>query len=740
MNKRKIRLENQYVGLAFDSVTGELVELVNNITGENLLKNWFRNRSMPFALMLRKGSEEPFCVGAPASREAAVNNKLKPHISLASSEEGISNIRMRYEYLHSPVGDLHIAVEIGVRIVPGDPETVWTIRLEHQEPDIVVEEVRFPCLFGVYWGETWQDDTLVYPFNAGEKITNAVETYAAPPSIIHWKWQDYKYNYYLNGVNSKREKDGSFVREHRYSGPLSMMWLDYYSDSHGLYLASYDEQFHVAGLHCETFGPAEPGMGFYAIRYPFLENEETWNSGRYAVAIHPGDWHWGADRYRGWRKGVGSEREIAVPEWFAKSAGLVAHYDFKYQDGTIVHKFRDLPRLYEQAKQMGLNHLLLSGWHVDGFDHGFPIYRPDPELGTAEELAEHVQAIRRNGGHVAFYINSKLLNMKYEELASLRDDYAVHNRTGLMKIERYGDDNLSFAVLCNGSEGWRHYLFETVRFLVDKIGADSMYFDQLGMSPPPFCFRADHSHRHDGWNIGYGQFLDQVNERFAIGSMYEGVTDIHGNKICGQLISTFFYHHSGAFPELYRYTFPDQRLIDMIYPSKKQAMRPVHVSQVSRDMIDRAFLIGCYLWMYDLENDNTFQSDPDMLNYVMKVVRLRKQWLELYGQGTFLDDTEIVHSTSGVTAKTFRFENRKTIITVCSRNPESAWTIDFKPKGRTVKSAVLYELATDSNEGEPASNCKILSVTPLTHEGEPIMQITAASARLAFIHILYDEM
>lgn len=80
-----------------------------------------------------------------------------------------------------------------------------------------------------------------------------------------------------------------------------------------------------------------------------------------------------------------------------ESPGLVAHYDFQYQGGGIVHRFRDIPALYAQAREMGLSHLLLSGWNVDGFDNGFPMYTPSPELGTEEELRQALRQVREAG-------------------------------------------------------------------------------------------------------------------------------------------------------------------------------------------------------------------------------------------------------------------------------------------------------------------------------------------------------
>ena len=95
-----------------------------------------------------------------------------------------------------------------------------------------------------------------------------------------------------------------------------------------------------------------PGMGFSIIKIPSNKKGDIWKSPSYGLAIHDGDWHWASDSYRKWRNSCKSVK-LSIPEWFKRSTALVAHYDFKYQNGDIVHKFKDIPKIYKQAIKMG---------------------------------------------------------------------------------------------------------------------------------------------------------------------------------------------------------------------------------------------------------------------------------------------------------------------------------------------------------------------------------------------------
>src|SRR5690606_30492662 len=112
----------------------------------------------------------------------------------------------------------------------------------------------------------------------------------------------------------------------------------------------------------------------------------------------------------------------------------------------------------------------------------------------------------------------------------------------------------------------------------------------------------------------------------------ESCSDAYGPYLCGQLGTTYF-HHEYAFPELYHYTFPEQRVVDMVYPFRSQGMRASPVSYWWRELLDRAFLTGMNFWIYDDEEYGSFRHDPIALAYVRNLIRLRNDWYSRDGRG-----------------------------------------------------------------------------------------------------------
>lgn len=675
MYHSRLHVTNGLVSAALDALTGEPLELVLEENRENILKSNFRAEASPLKVCLRDGRE----LRPPKYAEIRRDGSLRPQITLRQ-EEAQARAEVSCPYLVDMASGAPVAVAAvwTLELPQGDRRMRWRVRLENHAGEML-EKCYFPYLNGIWLGDDWTQDELYMPVHSGDKTVNPTRTLSAQPHQVSWKWQEYQYTFTLGGpYGVKNERWGCWERECGYSGPCSMLYMVLSNPqlNMSVYLTCRNDNLRMKSIRAATYGESWPGIGLALGHLPCLE-EGTWDSEECVLMLSPGDWHTGADDYRAWRRSLGRpalERPHR-PEWFMKSPGLVAHYDFQYQGGGVVHRFQDIPALYEQAREMGLSHLLLSGWNVDGFDNGFPMYTPSPALGTEEELRQALRQVREAGGHVAFYINSRLCNLKYPQLEGLRREGAVMDQRGAPVVENYGAEDLNFACMCAGAAPWQQKLTDTVAYLTRDIGADSMYLDQLGMARGLLCYREDHLHGKDvgGWNQGYEAVLARIRQGYpeeGVALLFEGASDIHAPGASGQLISTMFFN--GAFPELYKYTFPEDVLVDMMCPPSHSAMRPAHLARQSDFLLHRAFCVGSYLWVYDLEEDNTFRRDPAAYRHLQQVIALRQSWLNRYGHGTFTDDRDVLEQPEqpGLILKTFRLE--RGLLAACTKRSEAA--------------------------------------------------------------------
>lgn len=697
MYHSRLHATNGMTSLALDAVSGGWLELVCEGTQDNYIKNHLAAEESPFRLILH--TEQGLLEARPASsREIDLNPALKPTLCIQQQPQHAA-VTAQYPAVMINGEPLPVTVRWEAQLLPNDPRIHLSLSVENHST-LEIEQALFPCVNGLWLGDTWQDDVLYMPKHAGQRVVNPVECLAAPASRIHWKWQEYDYNMALNGPNGVLDSRGAYVWELNYSGECSMLWLDLFDDAEGdgLYLTCRNSSGRMKKLRAESFGPQDPGLNVAVAHYLFLGEGQNWHSEECIVAPHQGSWHWAADEYRTWREATpivepdGTRWVVPVdaqgngplhPSWIDHSPGLMAHYDFQYQTGGVVHTYKDIPRLYEEAKSFGLNHILLSGWNESGFDYGFPQYRPNPLLGTEQELRDGVRAVIAAGGHVAFYVNARLCNTVFPDRESLWKNGGIQNRDGSPFLEQYGSHNQYFASMCSQAELWQSELLSAFHWLMHDIGADSLYLDQLAMATSCLCFshaHEDHLDVKDGWNTGVRRLLARIAQdapASGVALLMEGANDTYCTGASGGLISTMFYEMAGAFPELYRYTFPNHPLVDMMNPRRHSGMRAEHLARRACKLLFRAFVDGMYLWNYDLFEDNCYQPDDPQAVRVKQVHALRRTWLDHYGRGRFADVLGLLPSCASVMARRYELADGRVLI-ACAREGGLTGTLQIR--------------------------------------------------------------
>jgi hypothetical protein len=245
----------------------------------------------------------------------------------------------------------------------------------------------------------------------------------------------------------------------------------------------------------------------------------------------------------------------------------------------------------------------------------------------------------------------------------------------------------------NGQPMDKEQFFRLYR-LVTGAASDGMYLDQLAMAGSLKCYNPAHDHGEDrtAWNQGYEKLLDSLRADYdpeGMALIYEGCNDIYGPGASGQLITTLGGPLIGRFPEMYKYTFPDQILVDMMNPRRNSAMRPEHVARRSTEFLHHAFVIGAYLWCYDLEWDNTWRRDPEQYLRLQKIVALRKAWLEHYGQGRFTDTVGILSAPEDAMIKRYAIDGG--VLLACACETGLAGEVVLPNNGETEAYVLTYD-------------------------------------------------
>ena len=148
-------------------------------------------------------------------------------------------------------------------------------------------------------------------------------------------------------------------------------------------------------------------------------------------------------------------------------------------------------------------------WHHHAYDTMYPEYFP-PKPGFADMIAE-VQAA---GAHVTPYINGRLwdpANDSYKwrdgEQASCR------KQDGTLYTEIYPTSNVINTVTCPGSPIWQKVLMENPHRLLNEVGTDGVYIDQIGAAASEPCYATNHEHAPGAggwWPASYRKVMDRL--------------------------------------------------------------------------------------------------------------------------------------------------------------------------------------------------------------------------------------
>lgn len=450
-------LENEYIKLEVNE-DGELVSFKNQKNGREIVKRHSLHRLI---------------LGTPSCLEFEARPYKNPRIT----ENKNKTISLEFDSVISENGDLFkIGIQAG--IVLERDQVRWTLKLFNHTEDTVVRESHYPII------------SLAEPeIPAALLNSNYVSTRIPDiPAFL------------ANSATGYMAPDHKYLRHSSvYPGrscSLNFFLVDWGND--GFYYACHDPEFSM------NFHSVEKEKNFvncFIARLPFLKPGDVRQDDSIVSAPYSGQWTSGAARYRSWADSWFAAPDI--PAHIRNMQGwqrIILHHQY----GEYFYKYSELEKLYEDGLKAGLDTLFLFGWTAEGMDSGYPVYSPDEVQGGFQALRENIMKVRKRGGHVILYYNGQLIDtssryytsgegqrvsIKLVDGTEHREFYNFSN-TGTF-LQEFG--NKTFVVACPSCREWIDILKKHIDFAIE-VGADSVFFDQLGLASYPCC---DPAHGHE---------------------------------------------------------------------------------------------------------------------------------------------------------------------------------------------------------------------------------------------------
>lgn len=500
----------------------------------------------------------------------------------------------------------------------------------------------------------------------------------------------------------------------RYPSALgTMQWCALAGEQGGLYFGCHDATSGAKSLALR-YDPETRRFGLLFRHDLLAATGQQWTVPPMVILPYEGDWHTAARCYRVWADSVAPPRR--VPAWVQSASGWLLCI-LKQQNGEVLWNYPSLEKLCDVADQRGLDIVGLFGWAHGGHDHLYPEYHPDPLMGGEQALRKALKEVHRRGKRSIIYANGQLIERDTEFWKTQGKDLAVIQKSGVAVQETWhkfkNAPAYQFDVACLAANAWYDRLL-SLAIQANDLGADGILYDQLGMRGPMVCCATGHGHPA-GATVYVGErrvflrriadHMKNINPDFIV--MTEGLHDsvldsislFHGcvlgmftDTVPETLAGLHAKSGSAAFPEMFRYTFPEvMSTIRVPTPMMNRLMANYTCAYGLRYEIESRYASDVqYLKDNRMPQASDYEqviSKPEIsmmlatppeqaTRYLKQVIEFQRANADLFWRGRFTDAEGFTFKGQNLVAKGFAADNRIGVLVWNPGSQSATFTVE----------------------------------------------------------------
>jgi hypothetical protein len=224
-----------------------------------------------------------------------------------------------------------------------------------------------------------------------------------------------------------------------------------------------------------------------------------------------------------------------APGWYIPSTVSAGACMLQFPEITflcnLIHDFRDLPKLHDQAQSLGTSTIYLVDW-FEGKPGAPPFnywmnkgdYIPRTDMGGPAALKEGISALHAQGGRVILYVEGFIINETSHIGAAHGAQWSIIAPKGPLEQPYPGNWKP-----CPGAEGWLAHL-EGVARRIGGYGVDGIFLDSQGFQKDWKCLSKKHGHppgHPEVFNNGCVNLIHRVRAALREGNP-QGIVFIEG--------------------------------------------------------------------------------------------------------------------------------------------------------------------------------------------------------------------
>ncbi|MFB3897566.1 MAG: DUF6259 domain-containing protein [bacterium] len=460
-NKKSIKINTGKVVLEFTLAEGVQFNRLSQPNGVNLLKT-IVNNTLRWNVILK----------TKQGQDVSVSSENSQFIKHTIKRKGKTQAIISFVWEYQIKNQEKLNIKIHIRCESGNPLTYWSLEVTNLPKGLVVTQTDFPIIPNI---ELKKESKIAVPHGWGIE-------------------DDLKPGYKFEAVYPYCQ--------------CVMQFLAIYSQGIGLYLGTHDpdahmKQFSVTAENDKvdiklTHWAGIPKRPISSYKTPF----------EIAIGVYQGEYYEAAQIYREFtfKTPWGASKSIAkrkTPDWLKQT--------------VLWLRPKGVEKNTIEFTQQALDYFAVPTalhwyqWHKIPYDTLYPEYFP-----TKPEFPKAVKEMQQLGTYVMPYINGRLWDPASK---SWKSEHAKETTAALKEdnetyIEVYGSQ-VPLAVMCPYTKPWQCKVKELVGRLMNEVGVNGVYIDQIGAASAVKCYNSNHGHPVGGgsfWHEGYRNLLTRIRK------------------------------------------------------------------------------------------------------------------------------------------------------------------------------------------------------------------------------------
>ncbi len=697
--KDVIKLENQEIRIEFNEENGSITSLINKKTNRDFIKdsvggNW--------AMVVDTSTSNPFEANHLSSNSVLISSRgFTPQISLRDNEI-ILNYYVSFTQNQSDYNGITVREIVNLDSNKGEITLNYQVS-NNSNKEMVIVNFTSGIISGI------KDDTnqfnLFWPNKEGKIYENALSLFKSASGLTRLVEQ--------------------------YPSPMSMQLIQLYDEKESLYYIVEDttaeyKEFNFGALNVNKqydYREVSPRdkISMSVTQYPFIVQNETKSLFPVRIGIkNNSSWYGAADEYRDFL--ISSEMIKDYTPMVKNWTGFIGDTISGYGDSIrkTYDAFNGSDTVLTQVDEVGIDSVVLFGWHQGGFDSMYPDYKFFEGEGFGEDgFKALVEKIHANNDYVIPYLNGHIADVK-SEWSSLIADMST-NKTNMlaaaiktrgfnsnldlskyenyMLLETYGTTTTYYA-MCPKSKIFQEALNKAVERLA-KHKIDGLWIDQVMEMPSYLCF--DESHGHKTPATAYGEGYPEMLGKFQQTFLNEGIDD-YLIFVEGANDAYLKYVDIPAYMWARKLGAPDNvhpgdgvnmapQITKYTIPVKFLGIDGVDTTNGSVDQLSRAFIFG-----------SPFKYQFGMHPIVKDMIRIYESNKSIFMNGRYMDKNGLILSNDEIIASII-ISNDKNSLAVSFYNPTSTSinnlkvNVDLEQLGLNKQISSITNLFTNDKVG-----------------------------------------